>query len=826
MRRRSRGTIHSLIMQWTHRWLLAGAIFAVGLAAPCAASAASTEGLQITSPVASLFDEALGHYHKSEWKEALTGFAALVRDFPTTARAEEACFRIAECYQALGQSADAIKASRFALERYPDSVFAGRARLQLAEILIAQKRPAEAAALLEKVEAKAEAALRPAIAWTRARAQMASEDGAQQAAGRAALEQLAAAEPPTSVTAGAAAELAQACEQQNQNEAALKWWQRAVATAQEPAAQVFAAARGGWTAVALESWEKAESLFEKVRQLTQNTAADVKVRVWRKAANSGLVRVWLRRDQPKRLLELLQTEKEEFLESSGRERLYAEAYAYYALRQWDAAAAAFDRFLAANPPREQAALAAYQRLQASAQLDPRAVDRSTEEYLQRYPDARWADSTRLLRAQELSRQSKWSEALPLWQSLARRLEYPADPAAPAISAETVLQEFARTRQELGQWKEAATVWGQLSEAASTKNNAPLALQARVREAGALEKSEQIPEALTSWKMVQQLAPAASSERRSALEQIGLLLLLRQNKTAPAAETFELLLREFPDTSVRALASYTIGAAAIEAKDDAKAVTALENARRWDASAWQLPATEALARLAFAARRLEDATRYAFEYETTRQARGTSAKPLPAALWFWLARQWQERHDWEKAARFFTIVTQDPEAEAGAAIDRSPLRPTAWWGLAQAQREQGQWKAAIEAYAEYQRLTPESANHPEVLLELAAAHTGNRDWAAARAIIDRVLITQPEGKFNAQARRQLGELLFAQGEYAAAGKAFSALALLYDDSKLTPDALEKAARAYEKAGDVAGATESRRQLEAWRQKNATTVKNQP
>ena len=62
-----------------------------------------------------------------------------------------------------------------------------------------------------------------------------------------------------------------------------------------------------------------------------------------------------------------------------------------------------------------------------------------------------------------------------------------------------------------------------------------------------------------------------------------------------------------------------------------------------------------------------------------------------------------------------------------------------------------------------------------------------------------MVLQPEGRVNAEARLLAGEVQLEREHFEEAGKAFMGVALLYDDPAITPRALEKAAFAYEKAG---------------------------
>ena len=71
--------------------------------------------------------------------------------------------------------------------------------------------------------------------------------------------------------------------------------------------------------------------------------------------------------------------------------------------------------------------------------------------------------------------------------------------------------------------------------------------------------------------------------------------------------------------------------------------------------------------------------------------------------------------------------------------------------------------------------------------------------------------QPEGRVNAQARLLAGEVEMERQQFEDAGKAFLSIALLYDDPEITPQALQKAARAYEKAGKPNEAERAKNQL---------------
>ena len=71
--------------------------------------------------------------------------------------------------------------------------------------------------------------------------------------------------------------------------------------------------------------------------------------------------------------------------------------------------------------------------------------------------------------------------------------------------------------------------------------------------------------------------------------------------------------------------------------------------------------------------------------------------------------------------------------------------------------------------------------------------------------------QPEGRVNAQARLLAGDVEMERQQYEEAGKAFMSVAVLYDDSEITPQALAKASKAYQKAGKADEAQRASAQL---------------
>jgi TolA-binding protein len=106
---------------------------------------------------------------------------------------------------------------------------------------------------------------------------------------------------------------------------------------------------------------------------------------------------------------------------------------------------------------------------------------------------------------------------------------------------------------------------------------------------------------------------------------------------------------------------------------------------------------------------------------------------------------------------------------------------------------------------------DAAAKAKAMLALGEAKIGAHKADDAQKIAEEIMRLQPEGRVNAQARLLAGDVAMERHDYEEAGKNFMSVALLYDDPEITPQALSKAAKAYEKAGKATEAEQARTQL---------------
>jgi TolA-binding protein len=760
-------------------------------------NAAPGAGLIVTTPAAAKFDSAMVLFNAGQYADAVTALSDFVRDFPEDRRREEALYRLAESYRNLGRTDDALAAYTFQVQTYPDGPLRVNAELRRGAILFDAGKFADAITPLQVVVDKGDGELQQAAKYLLGRSLLATQ---KEADGRALLQSLVDAQPPGKFSGNAAQTLAELDDSQNKYSDALGLWQKALALSIDPAVQATAAARGGWSALEAKQPADAEKLFQTARQLAPSGDT-------RNVANTGLLRLLFQQKRYTEWLALDAAEKGNLLDSARSEILYDLGHANFVLKHWTEAVAGFDQYLSAFGSQDAAVTAAYERFLARTQIDRTKTVSEAEAYLKAWPKSPYRARVQLLQAQELSREKNFAAALPLWESLAGET---GDASWPH---QDILLERARAYDELGNFAKAATAYQaylddlEAHPGGDRKVFARNVLRTQARLAVCLQKADQLLAATDAWKAVQSLAPEGTREQQTALESLGLIYA----RGGPAQEadmvaTFRALLDKFPQSPLRAMAAFSVGDSLFKNRDYAGAEPFLLNARNWDAATWMQPATQRLALGAYGEKDYDKTVDYVKEYETIpapADPQAQIAARLPAALFYWLAETERQADKWDEAEIYYSRVTQHP--------DPGDLLAGAWWQLGEVQSHRKEWGAAVSSYEKYRQLKPEARDATVVLLALGRAQLGAQNFDAAKALGNQALLQEPEGPRSAAARMLLGETAFATQSYAEAARMFATLAVLFDDPKITPQAISRAADAFEKAGDATSAADWRQKL---------------
>jgi TolA-binding protein len=744
-------------------------------------------GLTVVSLSEVRFNAATAAYNAGRYAEAVRGFTDFVRTFPGDRRVEESLFHLAESYRELGRTHDALAAYTYQVGRFPEGPFRANAEVQRGAMLYDQGKLADAVAPLQYAFDHGEGVLKEDAEFLLGRAFLATQ---KEPAGRALLQGIVDAQPPSKLAGNAAQTLAELDDTQGKPADALVLWQKAATLLPAGGAQATAAARGGWSALAAKQPDAAQKLFEQARLLGANGPV-------LEIANTGLLRVLFAQKKYAEWLKLDTAAEGNVLASARAENLYDRGHANFALKQWTDSVAAFDAFLKEFSADPAAPSAAYERMLAAIQADPSTTITEADDYLKAYPQSPFHARVQLLVAQVYSRAGHFADAAPIWETLA------AEPAAPDWPRREILLERARAYDELHQWPQAATAYRALIAEGGNLPAATL-LTAEARLAVCLQNDNQTVAAAEAWKAVQAQAPAGSSDQQVALESLGLIYAHGgPTQGALMAQAFRDLLDKFPQTKLKALAAFSVGDYLFQQRDYAGAETYLIQARTDDSATWSQPATERLALGAYGRKDWSETLTYTREYDTIPGAESTG--PLPPPLFYALAQAAQKNNDLPTAEDYYRRVTVMPNA--------GELASGAWWQLGEVQAARKEWASAVTSYQQYEQLKPEATKATSVLLELGRAQLGALQLDAAKVTANQALLQEPEGPKSAAARMLLAEVAYAAQSYPEAARMFATLAVLFDQADTAPQAMARAADAFEKAGDMKSAADWRAKLQA-------------
>lgn len=290
-------------------------------------------------------------------------------------------------------------------------------------------------------------------------------------------------------------------------------------------------------------------------------------------------------------------------------------------------------------------------------------------------------------------------------------------------------------------------------------------------------------ALADFSLIEEKYPKAA-ERELALQQKALLLgQLRRN--GEMAETFSRLLADYPKSPAAAQAHYWKGITAFEAKDYPKALEELALARTGDPKQF---GERAGLRILLCHYYLGNAPAAA------REAAALKPSLIPPEAGRWLGQNSLEAGDKAAAERFLAPLAK--EGMPGASD------PEIQGMLASALTGQAKFKEAQASAAACLKLARDPASRAKALLVAAEIQRALNNLAAANAQVEEAMLLQPEGPVNAEARILGGDILCSKHDYTAAAKAYMTVALLNgEDGKIAARALERAASAYHRAGNL-------------------------
>ncbi len=552
--------------------------------------------------------------------------------------------------------------------------------------------------------------------------------------------------------------------------------------ATKPALQAESALKAGLLARDLEQNDTAYALLKHATELPGATAA---VR-----ADAMIAQLHLLYDtnKYKQLLDEYPTVRPALPEPLQPEAMLLAANANRQLGKHVDARATYDELIIDFPRSPQAPEARYQKVISLYAADDPNFVAEADAFLGLNTDPVKADQVRLMKADSLFKRKDYSGAALAYSTLDDSSSLP-----PKYRAEAMYRLgycYAQSRQP------------ERTISAFTRflrrfADHPFAAKALMLRASAYQQLKNYSSALADFSEVVNDHKDAK-ERELAMEQKA-LILGQQGDARAMMDTFRALLKEYPKSDAAGMAHYSIANAAFENKDYPTALADFDAARKANATEYGAKGSLMVILCQY---QLKDRQKLAGEIEGYQKARMQPA--VPASILRWLGEQEYDAKEYAAADGHLTAVT--------AALGNAPS--DAWLLLAHARLSLGHDSDALDASTHYLKgVGTEPAARANGLLAQAEAQTGLKQYDETQKSIDEIMQLQPEGMLNAKARMLEGKMNYAQGKYEVAAKSYMSVAVLYDDTEVTPQALQLAAEAFTKAGQAGEATKASDELKS-------------
>lgn len=681
----------------------------------------------------------------------------LISSSPSDGR-DAALFRLAECHRMLGN----VPSSRAGYERlvmeFDKGEFAGAGAYRLGEFLFGEKNYEAACAQFQKAAREArESEVRLTALYFAAR----SLDYLKR--NKEALETykaVLAVEGKNPYHDHALMASADIDSRDGRKESALAAYEQ-LGNPGKTAAAAEASVKGAEIAIHLGQKEKAAALFEKA--LNNPAGGD-----WKPAAILGTMRLRYQASHYKAVTEMAAL-MDQLGPEARPEALQILAASYRQSGNNLDARRTYDRILKEFPDSSSSNEARYQRLVSLYALKDKNLVTEVDSFLEATTDPKERTQALLLKAETLFKQGDYTGAGKVYESLLTR-ELADDLRADA------LYKLAWCLATTGNHPAAASLYSEFLDKFPDHKLAPTALAQR---ALAKQESKAFDSAIEDFETIAAKYPS-TREHELALQQKA--LIYGQLKKYPEmTAAFEKLLAEFPKSAAAAQANFWLGWAAFEQKNYKAAIPRLETARSLDAAQY---GERASLRIILAYYYMED------RGSVAREAATYKGGNLPAEISLWLASQLMEEGNYAKAEALLLPLVNHPAS----------LTPEAWMDLGEAEIRLGKFREARGPVEKFLETARDPATRARGLMASARIHLGLKDPGSAGSVIEEVLMLQPEGRTNAEARLLQGDILLAQGNADAAARAYMTVSVLLEDPEITPRALQKAANAYQRANN--------------------------
>ncbi|MEO7168138.1 MAG: tetratricopeptide repeat protein [Chthoniobacterales bacterium] len=705
--------------------------------------------------------------------------------YPNSADRVTALFYMGEAYRALKRTAAARTSFQSVVKEFPENELAGPASYGLAEIFFNENNYDSALPLFHRAAAKAKgSALSLSARYFEGRC---LENLGRKDEARDVYQQVIEVKNPNPFRDDSRLAVGAIFLAAGRKADALQQFEALAGETSKASLKAEATVRAGLVALDLAQAGKADkAMTAKATALLQKGRNLPEAGRWSGIAAVGLLRLEYQAGQYEQAVADYQKSKDQVPEEVRAEMMLLAANSQRQLGHFKEAQDIYRQIIQKYPGREEAKDAQYQRLIGLYNASDPALRAEVDTFIKENPDGERSDQAKLLKAEALYKEKDFAGAAPLYAGLR---DSKLSAKLRAESAFKLGWCYVQTKAP----DQTIDAFGYFLQAFPDNSQAPSALAQR---ALAFQTNKQYERARSDLEQLLTSYPKAR-EREAALQQKA-LILGQMDDAKGMTTTFQQLLKEYPKSTAAAQAHYYIGKSAFEAKEYESAIAEMDQARKLNQEQYGTPAALRIMSSYFYLKNHDALAREVDQFYVASPNGG-----VPAEILEWIGLESYNANDYAAAAKYLGALSQ--------AANVSAVKPDFWFYLGDAQMRLNQPTDAETSLQKFLESTSDPAAKAKALLALGAAKIGAHKPDDAQKIAEEIMTLQPEGRVNAQARLLAGEVEMEKEQFEDAGKAFMSIALLYDDPEITPQALAKAAKAYEKAGKPGEAERANAQL---------------
>ncbi len=748
-------------------------------------------------PDQDLFDYAMLAFGQKDYAIAAQSFGKYLQTYPQGRQVPWALFRLGECYRFQGRTDEFQNCYREVVDRYPKSEPASNAAYWLGVTAYNSGDFKAAASYFGMCESKTNVpAVKLAAAFYKSEAYGGLKDGKKQLE---ALKPVLAVKKGNDFLERALLSSATILQRDQKNKEALPVLMELLETSADPKVKGDAGLKAAIIQSELKAPEEAGRLYDLVLKNKEATPDQ------RGAALVGLIGELNAQANYDAVIDTYNRNSELLPPVELRPRLLMQVgNAHRGKKSYARAIDLYDMILRFSPQHELAFEAAYWRVYCYYMIDDRRLGDIARDFVATYGSTHqnheFINKARLLVADHHFNRQEYRQAADEYGQI-------QVPTLPANLRPSTWFHKGWSEAETGKNSDAIA---SLTEFINGSPDDPGLAKALAKRGLCYKETHDNEKALGDFQHIIREFPKDDSVELAYY--LSALVHGDQSKTKDMVADFEMLLKLFPRSPARAEASFRAGSGLIDLKDTDKALPLLRAAVNADKKAYGNIGSQ---KIQLCLWNKKDAEALAKEVDTYR-ATYTDATMPPSMLGF-LGLTFFKSKEYNRSAKYLTWAST-PEVPENT-------DPRIWNFLAQSLLEVKSYDDCVKAVDHFLATSPDPGSKALGLLTKARALLGAGKPDSAQDAADEGLHIVKDGAAQGRLLIVQGDALLAEGDkletegdhdgaaakWKGAAAKFVMPSQVLADPQVTPEALEKAAKALERLGQKASADEMRRLL---------------